>query len=363
MRGHLEDISGLAFTRDGQTLLSASNDGTLRVWDVVPRAPERFDHVFSRNSISLAWSNYGPALCLSPEGRHLLTVYTNQVFSVWDTLRLAEGERHPLPFTNTAMAAIAPGGRLAVFGSRKGELMMWDVEVCQARLLPQPYTNRIHRLVFSPDGRYLAVADDFKLPSEMAGSNDDPRRTVRIWDVHVQKQTHVLSPDGQFLWTMMFSIDSKALIAGTWRGGIKLWRLDGPTEATTFLGPSGAVHGLALLPDGQMLISARTDIRFWDLRTRRETDTLSPRSSWFSNLALAPDGGRLAAGVGDGRITIWDMASHQEVATLEGHQEAVEHLAFTPDGNHLVSASKDQLRVWRAPSWAEIEAAEKGSRK
>jgi WD40 repeat protein len=80
-------------------------------------------------------------------------------------------------------------------------------------------------------------------------------------------------------------------------------------------------------------------------------------------LALSPDGLRLAAGASDGRITIWDVASHQEVATLEGHQESVTQLAFTPDGDHLVSASKDQLRVWRAASWAEIEAAEKQARK
>jgi WD40 repeat protein len=50
------------------------------------------------------------------------------------------------------------------------------------------------------------------------------------------------------------------------------------------------------------------------------------------------------------------------LATLEGHKAEISQLAFTPDGDHLVSVSKDQLRVWRAPSWAEIEAAEKKSR-
>ena len=89
----------MAFTTNGQTLLSASGDGTIRDWDVVPRAKEKSSHEFARNSISTAWRPYGPALCLSPDGRHLLTVYTNQTFSLWDTLRLAEGERHPLPFT------------------------------------------------------------------------------------------------------------------------------------------------------------------------------------------------------------------------------------------------------------------------
>ena len=112
-----------------------------------------------------------------------------------------------------------------------------------------------------------------------------------------------------------------------------------------------------MLPDGQTLISAGgTDLCFWDVRTRRETNKLNPRSGMFSSVALSADGRRLAAGASDGRITIWDVASHQEVATLEGHQESVMQLAFTSDGDHLVSASKDQLRLWRAASWAETDS-------
>jgi len=111
-----------------------------------------------------------------------------------------------------------------------------------------------------------------------------------------------------------------------------------------------------LLPDGQTLISGGEDIRFWDVRTRRETNKLSPRAGGEACIALSRDGRRIAAGAGDGRITIWDVASHQEVATLEGHKESVTQLAFTPDGDHLVSVSKDRLRVWRASSWAETDS-------
>jgi WD40 repeat protein len=164
--------------------------------------------------------------------------------------------------------------------------------------------------------------------------------------------------------SLIFSADGKALLAGFW-GGVKLWQLDRPGGAATFHNDSWPVEGgLGLLPDGQTLISAAgTELCFWDVRTRRETSKLNPRAGMFSSVALSADGRRLAAGATDGRITIWDVASRQELVLLEGHKDEVFQLAFTPDGDHLVSASKDQLRVWRAASWAETEAAEKQARK
>ena len=182
-----------------------------------------------------------------------------------------------------------------------------------------------------------------------------------MWAVDAQKEPRILSTDGKFPKSLAFSADGKALMAGFWEG-IKLWQLDRPGGgAATFLGHDWPVEGgLALLPDGQTLISAGgEDLCFWDVRTRRKTSKLNPRAGLFSSIALSGDGRRLAAGATDGRITIWDAASHQEVATLKGHEELVSQLAFTPDGDHLVSASKDQLRVWRAPSWTDIKAAEK----
>ena len=79
----------------------------------------------------------------------------------------------------------------------------------------------------------------------------------------------------------------------------------------------------------------------------------------MSCIALTADGRRLAAAAAGGLIIIYDVASHEEIGRLPGHKEFVRDIAFTPDGNHLVSVSKNQLRVWRAPSFAEIALAEK----
>jgi WD40 repeat protein len=240
-------------------------------------------------------------------------------------------------------------------------MMLWDVGTSQARFFARPDTNKIHRLVFSLDGRFLAAADDSKTLAEMAARND-LRRTIRVWEVGARKETHVHTIEGELPVSLTFSADARALMAGGWKGSINLWPLDGPGEASTFPGHSQQAGGVALLPDGKTLISVGDDIRFWDVHTRRQTGNLNPRAGAY-RIALSPDGRRFATAAGDGSISIWDITSHEEVATLQGHQESVMQLAFTPDGGQLVSASKDQLRVWSAPSWAEIEAAEKEARK
>jgi len=155
---------------------------------------------------------------------------------------------------------------------------------------------------------------------------------------------------------LSFSSNGEALMAGFYNGPIKLfWQFGGRSDAATFLGHDRGVFGLALLPDKKTLVSVSNEIRFWDVQTRQSHPPLRPRPVLFYGAALSADGRRFAAGADDGLITIWDVVSRQEVATLRGHKERVTQMAFTPDGDYLVSASRDQLRVWRAASFKETD--------
>jgi WD40 repeat protein len=63
----------------------------------------------------------------------------------------------------------------------------------------------------------------------------------------------------------------------------------------------------------------------------------------------------------DGRETIklWDLKSGEQLVTLEWRGSMPGGLGFSPDGNVLVANNgRSVLTLWRAPSWAEIEAAE-----
>ncbi len=114
-----------------------------------------------------------------------------------------------------------------------------------------------------------------------------------------------------------------------------------------------------------------SDLRGWEWRYLWQecrgdgTATLCTRSNTIDTLAVSPDGGWHSIGrrrEANGReaVKLWDLTSGQELLTLEGEGSLFHPICFSPDGNLLGALnSSGTLHLWRAPSWAEIEAAEK----
>jgi WD40 repeat protein len=130
--------------------------------------------------------------------------------------------------------------------------------------------------------------------------------------------------------------------------------------------------GATFSPDGKLLAvaSSQAFARIWDAATLHQLGDLRGFLQSVSSLAFSPDGQRLVTG-SDGKeaIKLWDVESHEEVLTLEGQGSGFSTPAFSPDGAVLGSmnspgeSKRSILHLWRAPSWAEIEATENASRK
>ena len=104
-------------------------------------------------------------------------------------------------------------------------------------------------------------------------------------------------------------------------------------------------------------------VRLWDLFAHREVATWRGHSGVWG-AALSSDARRLATGGTDAReaVKLWDLATQRELLSLPADGQFFLHVAFSPDGNTLMATSYAGIaHLWRAPSWAEIEAAEKGA--
>ena len=338
LRGHRGAITSLAFCPGGHSLITGSADSTVRVWDTTPREAPKTTQQLPAASSRLESR-------LSPDGRHLLTVFTNDTFSVWNTLTFVENPRYQMPWTNTTAWAVAPDGKLAAFVNRAGQLSVWDMGAGHERYSAQVANRVVSELSFSPDARQLAIGD----------------RSVYIVDIASGRETHRWTNDVGVM-SLRFSPDGQRLAAGFYSGLVKVWEFSNPAREDTFQAHNNQVCGMAFSLDGRILVSSSPEIRLWDVDSQQQLSQLSPRSSLITECAISRDGRTLAVADFNGLITLWNMASLQQAGTLNGHKEHLDPtgLAFSPDGNTLVSVSKGLFRVWSAASFAETDS--KGAR-
>ncbi|WP_405846625.1 hypothetical protein [Streptomyces sp. NBC_01518] len=340
------------------------------------------------------------AAAVGPGGRLLALCPAEGAPQVWDTVhgKRLSGSWEKAGGTVCGTGSGADGGsrllrfsgdgrRLAVFSGNTATV--WDVsggrEVADFQ---SAGTSGFSQAVLSPDGRFLATADDqeiaawsldlggvqvFHAPlagAEVRGLTWAPGRnrtlryldgaTVRTYDLSDRLDARwqstpadatALSPDGTVLATATRS-------GPGYRFELRSTRT-GAVQARTMLGalPGDGAEGtppLAFSPDGRALAvadtvsshgSLRQRFTIWDVpahRVRTSFQTSGAADRIVSALALGAGGRTLLAARspgGDGTTEVWDTTAHRRTATLSALN--ADRLALRPDGR-LLAGSADR---------------------
>jgi WD40 repeat protein/tRNA A-37 threonylcarbamoyl transferase component Bud32 len=362
LKGSQDEIWGIAFSSDGKTLFSGLKGGKIVAWDGRPHAPRT--HVLRRpDDAGHFWlSSYGIPFCW----------HTNETFNLWNPLTLRELPEHPAPeFTLSnyiVRTALSPGGERAAFATRQGPLYLWDVEREREITHFAGWPSDSSVVEFSPDGKLLAAV--------AAGKG------LKLWDLEKLAEVATLTNSAAAPFQLCFAINNEAVAVGNRDGTVEVWDLRRRERVVKWKAHKGLILGLAFMPDGKRLVTDSNDCMayLWDLEPQQETPPIVQEFgrdiNAFFSLAVSPDGQRIAAGTaGSGLIKLSNTATGQQVATLKGvndwvapklaqRDDAIRGLAFLPpDGNTLISLTTHEVRLWHAPSWAEIEAAEARERR
>jgi WD40 repeat protein/serine/threonine protein kinase len=324
------EINCLAFSPDGERIISANGNGSLTVWNSRTGG--------AAQTIEKAHAGYSSCVAFHPDGEHVASIGSDKRMRVWNLKSGRSVFERPCDSVHVqgashAMAFQPPDGRHLAAG-HEGTVNIWD---WMNDRLPAVHSFGGHdrlpiNLTFSADGQRLA-----------SGSW---RGTVRLWNLNESDEPYVLpaTRDSRHpLSALDFSRDGARLATASFERRVDVWDLEG--RLLNRLLHDGLVQCVAFSRDGKRIVSSGEDktVHLWDASTGREILGLRGHTGACGCVAFSPDGIRVASASKDGTIRIWDASpvgehERQEMKTLRHHAGEIWSLAVSPDGGRVVSA-------------------------
>jgi len=328
LEGHTEPVHFAMFSSDGRHVVTASNDRTARIWDA-----------HTGKQIAVLGGHTGRVLTavFSPDGPRVLTASEDETARLWNVdTSIVDLKGHD---GGVWTVAFSRDRRLVVTGADDGSAMVWDAQTGARRAVLRRHEARVSSAMFSPDGeRVVTASDDGTARISSAQTGDE---LAALKDHKGPVRSAVFSPDG--------------LLVATASDVARLWNAKTGDIAKPLVGHQGKIHAAAFTADGKRVVTLGADrtFRIWDAQTgeevARSTQSGENHEAGTHKMAIRPDGEEAVTVGGDDTPRLWNVKTGQLLAVLRGHRGSGYGVAYSTDGKKIATASTDNtVRIWNA---------------
>jgi eukaryotic-like serine/threonine-protein kinase len=336
--GHVEIVNSVVFSKNGDQAITASNDGTVRIWNTRPEPVP----------ISLAGSRERAHFAFTSDGQKVATVSEDRKkIRVWNT---CTGEElfqfeDPAPELWIRFILFTPRGERLVAGFQKNCARIWNLSTGESVRGPN-HDGDLYNISFSSDGK-----------KGISASGAFGGETVKIWEVSTGKDLLNLAHE-RGVQTAMFSLDGERVVTGSDDGASYIWDSETGDRLKVLKGDEGKIVSAMFDRKGNKVLTlSETGIAcLWDLSTGDRL-MLSNGAGEKARSAIFDSVGNRVLTISESRAArIWDAATGKEIAGVQ-HGDRINSARFSNKADKLVTASNDRTaRIWDVKSGEEVAA-------
>ena len=284
LKGHSIWVYTVAYSPNGQTIVSGSADETIWIWDANTGEHLQTLQGHADSVLSVAFS---------PDGQTIASASADNTIRLWDAnMRTLQGHTGPV-----SSVAYSPDGQTIASASYDHTVRIWDANTGAHLRTLKGHTNRIMSVAYSPDGQTIASAGEDSM--------------IRLWDASTGAHLRTLQGHAGSIWSVAYSPDGQTIASGGGLiyGTIRIWDANTGAHLQTLQGHAGSIWSVAYSPDGQTIASGGGDhtIRIWNAATGAHLQTFQGHTDQVWSVAYSPDGQKIVSGSNDNTIRIWDF--------------------------------------------------------
>jgi WD40 repeat protein len=336
LRGHHGRVSGLSFDRDGQQLISAGEDATVRVWRMSTAAPAAV--AVGRPACVPAVDSDGKMIAVATADHAVEMQELN------DARRSRRLQRHKAPITALAFGH-AKDLWVLVSADEKGLIHVWDLHA-DSDQEAIGHARGVTGLAFDETRRRIVSV-----------SSDGSLRIAPYPASQSQVLANLTGPPA----SLALTANQQYVAVNVGPASLAMIPLAGDADPQTSHLHGEGFTSFAIAPDGEVVLlgTAAGSVVCQNRRDGATMAQFTAAGGTVRGLAVHPDGKRFAYCGDDGVIRVARLPDEErrnsEEVAIEAHVGPVRSLAFTPDGQMLVSAGADgMVRLWNLAQRSEL---------